>query len=134
MTSMQKPDGTADLVAAVGGLRAAIERNEEAVRELALQTEQNRQANRHNRFAILLTVLTLALDLVVTGVLYDVWSKQDCRNHITAAFLDAEKAKVTGQVKGIRMIKAGQGRAGFDQFDAASEHYLVAIAKIPRGC
>lgn len=126
--------GTGALVVAVGELRAAVERYNERVLQLTAQTEANRRDTRINRVWVMLTAIGLALDLALTGVIFHFWDQQDCRNGVTQSFLDAEHAKVDGQVRGIRLIRAGDAQDGLDQFDRASEAYLHTIAKIPRTC
>lgn len=126
----------AQLISEVSQLNNSVRATEASLKGLT------RSSGRH-RLAIILGAIGLTVDLGLTVAVFHLLDQQSayndrqtCINGRSARFFDAEHDKVAGQVKGLKEIRGARGdraktREGFDQFIAASQHYLDAIANLP---
>lgn len=113
------------------------------VRELNAGVAKLASQSRRHRVALVVAFVSIVLDVAITlFITYAVHrynNLQDCRNTRSAAFFNAEIAKVQGQVRGLLEIRNSNGdpaagSAGFDQFIRASQHYLATIHSIKGAC
>lgn len=122
----------------------SVHRLTDWVEDNAAATHRLASSLRRHRVALWLTIVGLVLDLGLSALFIYQHRVQSCqtsqlkfRQTISQRSFQAEYSKVTGQVKGLRMIQLGSNGAdqakvlaGFKEFIDASEKYLVQIAAI----
>lgn len=136
------PEPLAELVTGVHTLTAAVTESHANMEKLAASNEQlNISSKRHRRW-IAVTIIGLVIDLALSLLFLYQHAQQgelndrlNCQNrdlslrqdYSTRSF-EAEVAKVVGQVDGLKKIGSAttkaEGRAGFNEFIEASQHYL----------
>lgn len=146
------------LLGAVQDLSAAVDNYEQRLRDNVAATarvgqlaEQSRTTSRRTRIGLMITALSVIIDLTLTGVIFYQNERQSCFNTRSSQFFDVEKTKVQGQISGKReerdAVEAllnrttdpktalAQFSRGTNDWIAASNTYLDKIATIrTKGC
>lgn len=130
------------LIGEVRALATAVQDSRETMDALTASNERLGVASKRQRRWIAVTITGLVADLALSLLFIYQHARQgelngrfDCqagnlslRQDYNTRSFNAEVAKVTGQVEGLKQIRnatdRAAARAGFDQFIVASEHYL----------
>lgn len=132
---------TADTSALTHEVKALVKATE--CNEVALNAVVTRM--RRHMLALVVSGIGVVIGLVLSTLVVFLFigqtridGRQQCVNARTAAFLSAERAKVSGQIAGLAELRSAKTKAeaseGLDHFVTASQHYLDTISAVGDRC